>query len=149
MTYAILGVIPHAPIEPFSYIAAHYDPSTHTEWSSIYFEDPKRFLHLNAAGRAAPTNEALLQEDFLPESLEEITGDGFALPAGKLDSWRELFLQNHPCVVCKAWKVCRGRFSKEKGETAGCSCFFFEMMRVSQIYKDRLTESEDRQVWPL
>lgn len=150
MTYAVLEVVPHASIEPFSYISRNYNPASYTEWSSVYFEDPKQFLHLDARGRVALSHDELLKEVFIAENIDEIKSDtDFDIPAGRLEGWRELFLKNHHCSICKGWRVCLGKFSHRNADAAGCSAFFSEIIRISHLYMDKQAEQRSHQVWQL
>lgn len=148
MTYAVLERAPHAPIEPFVFIASHYDPCAYTEWSSIYFDDPKQFLHLDSKGRVALSHAELLKEKFIAKDISEIE-DTAACPTyvEKFDAWRQFFLNNHPCACCEGWRVCLGKFAPNgRGKKSkGCTAFFSEMMEVSQRYKALQLQSKEHQ----
>lgn len=92
-TYAVLGPVPHAPIEPFASIASRRGPSSPIDWDFPYLKDFRRFLHMDDKGRLAPDNGALSER-----------------PAG-------------PCASCTGWKLCRGRFAAAAGERKCSSFF--------------------------
>jgi hypothetical protein len=146
MTYAILGSAPHAPIEPFAFIANHYDPSVRMDWGSIYFDDPKQFLHLDAQGRVALSQRDLLGGDFIAERIEEIAAADESIDE-RLNSWRQLFADNHPCSFCEGWRVCLGKFSKNGTRADGCSAFFAEMMKIAEQFQTKRAEQARRDKW--
>lgn len=132
MTYALLGLAPHAPIEPFQTIANRYRPSSRSDdWGGVYFDNPREYLHLDAQGRIA-----LSQRDL--EAGEFVAGDVSALDSAEVrnaverrtESWRSLFAEGHFCARCKAWRVCRARCRDEKTAPDGCDAFFEEMTEI-------------------
>jgi hypothetical protein len=136
MTYALLERTPHAPIEPFEFIASHYNPLSTLNWRGVYFDDPAQFLHMDAKGRIALTAAELKKKRFIAQSLEEI-GEAAAFPAIKdrQQEWRRFFVENHPCASCNGWKICMGMFSAALDKDQGCSRFFREMIEVTRQYR--------------
>ena len=131
MTYALLGLVVHAPIEPFQTIAdtCRMDSRT-TDWSPALFDDPLHFLHLDAEGRIALSRRDLLAGQFV--------GDLSALDSPALadrrhdraEAWRRLFLDDHFCSRCPGWRLCRGRHAAGKPAADGCATFFAELADV-------------------
>lgn len=111
MTYVILGPLPHAPIEPFAHIASHYEPSTPLpfEWDFLYFNDQKRFVHMDEKGRPQ-RNEGTVPPDTAVEA------------------------HGSPCLACGGYAICHGRFSAIAPEE-GCRDFFLEMIDVAHRFK--------------
>ncbi len=72
MTYAILMTTSHADIEPFKYLTENYNPHDFNDWISVYFDDPKSFLHLDSRGRPALTYDDLANENFVAKDMSEI-----------------------------------------------------------------------------
>ena len=131
MTYALLGLVEHAPIEPFQTIAdsCRTDGRT-TDWSSVLFDDPQRFLHLDAEGRIALSRRDLLAGAFVGDLA---TLDSPALAAcrrQRAEAWRQAFLDDHFCARCPGWRLCRGRYAADKSAADGCADFFTEMADV-------------------
>lgn len=148
MTYAILERTPHAPIEPFAYIALHYDPLATMDWSYVYFEGPRRFLHVDGKGRVALSHVELQNKEFIAQNLSEIfSTDEFPSIEERLEAWRQFFVENHPCASCGGWKLCLGRFSAGLSEDAGCRAFFMEMVEVMRQYEAQKTQFEENRVW--
>jgi hypothetical protein len=148
MTYAVLGQAPHASMEPFVFIASNYDPDSYLEWGSLYFDDPKRFLHLDTDGRVALSPGELRQKRFVAQSLAEIgTPSHFPVIQQRAQAWRHFFADNHPCASCGGWKVCLGKFSREVTKNQGCQDFFLEMLEVAHQYKKKKEPPVERHIW--
>ncbi|MBM4275127.1 MAG: hypothetical protein FJ134_11800 [Deltaproteobacteria bacterium] len=148
MTYAVLELAPHASMEPFSFIASRHDPFSYLEWGALYFDDPKSFLHLDAKGRVALSAAELRNKQFIASSLKEI-GEPAEFPAirDRLQSWRQFFVDNHPCASCGGWKICLGRFAVALPENQGCAGFFLELMDVARQYQARKVQAEELRIW--
>ena len=146
MTYAVLGLLPHAPIDPFVYIAEHYDPLQYTEWGSVWFDDPKKFLHLDNQGRVALSQEELMAGRFIAEDILELENplscQGYV---EKITAWRSAFREDHDCSRCPGWRVCLGRFAANGEPLAGCTTFFSEMMEVAEQYQAQRAEANS--IW--
>jgi hypothetical protein len=129
MTYAVLGRVPHASIEPFTFIATNYDPQSYLDWGATQFDDPRRFLHLDENGRIALSRAALAAGAFAAQSVAEL-GESTEFPAirARANAWREFFVDNHPCSACRAWRVCLGKFADDAD---GCADFFAEAIEVA------------------
>jgi hypothetical protein len=132
MTYALLGAAPHAPVEPFQTMADGCRQGLRGEdWGRAMFDDPSQFLHLDATGRIALSRRELLAGEFVAQDLSALDSPALARAvAERLESWRNLFLDNHVCARCGGWKLCRGRFADAKTEPDGCAEFFEDMMDV-------------------
>ena len=139
MTYALLGLVPHAPIEPFETLAKGYRPAGRCDdWGRVCFDDPMEYLHLDAQGRIALSHSDLEAGDF-------VAGDLSALDSAELrgaverraESWRSLFAEDHFCARCKAWRICRARCRGEKSAPDGCEAFFDEVAEVLMRRRDR------------
>ncbi|WP_026793215.1 hypothetical protein [Pleomorphomonas oryzae] len=135
MTYALLELVAHAPIEPFQTIADHSRTDARTtDWSSALFDDPLRFLHLSADGRIALSRRDLLNEEFVGD-LAMLGSPALAeAQQARSEAWRQLFLDDHPCARCPGFRLCRGRYAegdaKGAGMAEGCAGFFTEMAGV-------------------
>jgi len=150
MTYAILGSLPHASIEPFTYIAEHYDPLRYTEWGTVYFDDPRNFLHLDNQGRIAVSRKELIMGNFMSDDITKI-GDPVSCPeyVKRLSNWRQYFVDNHACTHCMGWRVCLGKFTTIGESSAGCAAFLSEMMEVVEQYQNQKTQQQAMSVWQL
>ena len=149
MTYAVLERTAHATIEPFSYIAGHYDPLSTLDWSALYFEQPGVYLHLDKQGRVAFSRTELQSGRFFAES---ISACGEQANQRKIEqrreSWREFFLDNHPCASCIGWKQCLGKFAGRLPSDKGCVGFFEEMLEVVRQYRRQCERTDkERPLW--
>lgn len=145
MTYAILEQMPHAPIEPFSYIAEHYKPNDYTQWNSLYFEDPNQFLHLDPTGQIALSHKDLLSGKFVGHI--DKFDDAFInaqIEEGER-AITELFISNHSCSRCPGFRVCLGKFMHSDTELNGCADFFAELMHVVELRRAQSRAKEGAQ----
>ncbi len=148
MTYGVLERTPHAPIEPFAYIASHYDPLETIDWQGVYFEGPGRFLHTDKKGRVALSHAELQNNAFIAQNISEISSQNEFPPIEqRQEAWREYFTDNHPCASCDGWKLCLGAFSAGLPENNGCRAFFSEMTEVLRQYKSQKAQFEENRVW--
>jgi len=150
MTYAVLGRAPHASMEPFVFIASNYDPHAYLEWGSLYFNDPRRFLHVDADGRVALSPAELRQKRFVASSWAKIGTSSLSLTIQqRVQKWRQFFANNHPCASCSGWKICLGKFASEMNKNGGCRAFFLEMSEVCQQYKEQNKPAMKPHIWQL
>jgi hypothetical protein len=149
MTYSLLEGVPHAPIEPFSYIARHYAPSDYLKWGAAYFEDPDQFLHLDSRGQVALSRGELLEGEFIGHIDEVESAPGFPALEARVQEWRNVFIKNESCSGCRGFRVCLGKFMREKGDPAACSGFFAEMMEAVEQYLAQNAPVRETPVWQL
>ena len=131
MTYALLGLAPHATIEPFQLICGNYDPRYRTAFDAVYFDDPETYLHVNEQGGVALTRADLRAGRLIAATIEEATETvRSAAHDAYCDSWKDHFLARTKCASCPGWRVCVGRFAPVTDAEPDCSAFFAEMMDV-------------------
>ena len=131
MTYALIGQVVHAPIEPFATLAAGFRlDGLCRDWGRAEYDDPTRFLHLDRDGRIAFSARECAAGEFFGEltMLDSIALHAAARTRG--EAWRELFAQNHFCARCRAFRLCRARVAGGKRKPDGCDGFFDDMMDV-------------------
>ena len=141
MTYALVGTVPHGPIEPFSTIAGHYRRAEWIEWGPIFFDDPAHFLHVDPDGRIAFSRRELLQGEFIEEDIGRLD-DAVVSPAyrDRVDHHKRLFLEFHPCSRCPGWRVCLGKFSQNGDDRKDCAAFTAEMIALLDEIETRHDE---------
>jgi len=135
-TYALLGLAPHGPIEPFAYLADHYDPGARTDFRGVWFEDPTRFLHMDGAGRFAFSSAELAGGQFAdlrPEELDSI--DASEAYRERLEAWRLVFLEKDGCASCPGWRICLGTFAATARTDRGCRDCFAELLTVIERHQ--------------
>ncbi len=143
MTYAILGTVPHASIEPFAYISARYRAAGWVRWGSVFFDDPQDFFHLDREGRVALSARELAEGAFIEEDVERLD-DIASYPAyrQRIGVPKDIFLDYHPCSRCPGWRLCLGRFAIGSEAPEGCASFFSEMIDLLQQYRGRQKQSK-------
>jgi hypothetical protein len=131
MTYSILMTTSHANIEPFSHLAESYHPHEFNDWTSVYFDDPNSFLHLDSRGGVALTSADLKSGIFIAENISEVDS---MVECPRLEeinkAWRRYFLENLPCSTCVGWRACLGKFERLIDKSGACpaATFFEEML---------------------
>jgi hypothetical protein len=149
MTYALIGIVPHAPIEPFQTMAnACRQGPRGEDWGRVYFDDPSRYVHIDAMGRVALSHRELLARDFVTDDLSGL--DSLEIRKAiddRGEMWKTLFLENHFCAHCGGWRLCRGKFSAGKAKPDGCTEFFDEMMDVVEQHHNKLRSGKSGGKW--
>lgn len=146
MAYALLGLVGHAPIEPFQTIADRCRTDARTTfWWSALFDDPLGFLHLDAGGRIALSRRDLQAGAFVGD-LSMLGTPALAEAQQELsEAWRQLFLDGHACARCPGFRLCRGLYASGPDVGGGCAGFFTEMADVLERRAAR--RQEQRQPW--
>ena len=148
MHHAVYSRASHAPVEPFEYILSRYDPASYTSPGGAYFDDPRRFLHLDAEGRIALSPDDLRAGVFAAGSLEQLD-DTPALPAyrERMRAWHQVFLGRETCAYCPSWRICLGAFKAERAEGRGCEDFFSELLDAAD-WRRQLHAGNGGAPWP-
>ena len=141
MTYALMNRAPRAPIDPFNYLAERYHANRRNDFAAVYFDDPARYVHVDASGRIALTAQELADGVFIADDLHELE----ALPQkeayiDRMESWRHFFLKPDGCAYCEAWRICLGKFSPAPDEGKGCAGFFKEFLETVELYQSLKVE---------
>ena len=148
MTYAIYAKVNHASIEPFMYAVKNYNPERLTDFSTVYFENPQFYLHIDKDENIALTSSDLKKGKYIAkgvEALEQIYENPLYLDAEK--AWQEFFLADSPCAYCQAWRVCNGKFAKSFETNPGCRQFFTDLMDASDFYRTAEEKKRKKEVW--
>lgn len=147
MSYAYFARAPHAPIAPFDYMAARYHRHQRNDFSSVYFDDPRTYLHLDEKGQVALTSADLLAGKYIAQSIDDLgdidQNDDYV---NHLESWRVFFLQKDGCAYCPGWRVCLGKFSHITNGDTGCKQFFSELMDSVEL-KQSIKNNSSKQIW--
>lgn len=149
MHYAIYSQTDHAPIEPFSYIATHYRSNRFTDFDSVYFSSPARFVYIDADWHVALSRADLKSGNFVgdgPAALADVTGS--KAYAAWRTRWQELMLQDAACAYCPAFRICTGRFLSNGAVEPGCKEFFSDMMDAAE-YHQSASRQKSRDLWQL
>ena len=65
----------------------------------------------------------------------------------RTEAWRNVFAEDHFCARCKAWRICRARFSDGKAGPNGCDAFFLEMAEVIERRRDKPGSNRAAEIW--
>jgi len=129
MHYAIYSNTKHAPIEPFDWLASHYEPTGYTDYSSVYFNDPTKYLHINEKEQIALNEKDLLNDEFIDEgiqSLDRICDN--KKYNDSINSRYDVMLQMSECAFCPVFRICLAKFSNIAGKKDTCKAFFSDFM---------------------
>ncbi len=149
MYYAMYGKARHAPIEPFTWIASNYDPAGYCDFSSVYFNYPGRYLHMNEHEQIALTEKDMLQGNFICEgimSLETIHENKKYCDA--LSARYETMLKMNECAFCPAFRICMAKFEHLADKENTCKTFFTDLMDAADYAYSRRNNRETR-LWQL
>ena len=146
-TYALFGLVPHGSIEPFDYLAKHYAANARTDFRGVWFEDPARFVHMDASGRFAFSSGELAAGDFAGLIPDEVDGIGESdVYRERLESWRRVFLDKDGCASCPGWRICLGAFQDRAHTDPRCRDAFAELL--DEIERHQTTaRKERRELW--
>ena len=148
MTYAIYGKVNHASIEPFNFIASHYNPGQLTDFSSVYFENPHAYLHIDKDENIAMTSSDLKKGKYICsgiQSFHQIHENEKYKEA--VHSWQEFFLKTEGCAYCQAWRVCLGKFAESFEKNQGCRPFFVDMMDAADHFLSLQHRNKRKELW--
>jgi hypothetical protein len=148
MTYAIYSKVKHASVEPFLYAAKNYTPERLTDFSTVYFENPQHYLHIDKDENIALTSNDLKSGKFIAkgvEALDHIHENPLYKDAE--NAWQEFFLSENPCAYCQAWRICIGKFSKSFEKNPGCRQFFTDLMDAADFYHVAEEKKRKKEVW--
>ena len=149
MTYALLGPVPHAPIDPFQTIADGYRQTSRSgDWGRVFFDDPSHYLHLDAEGRIALSRRDLKAGNFVADDLSKLDSPEVERAVEeRTEAWRNLFAEDHFCARCKAWRICRARLRDGKAAPDGCDAFFREMEEVIERRRNKPGSNRSAEKW--
>ncbi len=142
--YALYGRSAHAHIEPFHFIRTMHKAEQRLDFGAVYFDDPKRYLHLNSRGKVALSKQDLAAGNYILEYLTELETIS-ELPTYKrhLESWRQHFLKEEGCAYCAAWRVCLGRLSDITRDHKACGALFSELMDAAESYQKKKVKEKN------
>lgn len=149
MHYAIYSTTKHAPIEPFDYLAFHYEPSEYTDYSFVYFDNPTKYLHINDKEQIALTEKDLLSNNFIDEgicSLDNISENKKYLDFTNIRY--DIMLRMNECAFCPAFRICLAKFADLDNKNETCKIFFSDFMDAAD-YSFSRKNNNGNQLWQL
>ena len=148
MTYSVYGKVNHASIEPFNFITNHYNPEQLTDFSSVYFDNPQAYLHVDKDENIALTSDDLKNGKYISTGIESLNrifeNEKFE---EAIHSWQQFFLKNDGCAYCQAWRVCMGKFSETFEKNQGCRQFFVDMMDGADHFLSLQHKNKRKELW--
>ena len=148
MTYSIYGKVNHASIEPFQFIARNYNPARLTDLSSVYFDNPYTYIHIDKNENIALTANDLKEGKFILKGIEnvhKIFEDEKYQEA--LNAWQKFLLKENGCAYCQAWRICIGKFSESADKNPGCRQFFTDLMEAADHFISVQQKNKRKEVW--
>lgn len=149
MHYAIYSRTRHAPVEPFNWLVSHYLPAGYTEYNTVYFDDPARYIHVNEKEQIALTGSDLSAGNFIGEgieTLENINADD--LYADFFNRRYDTMQQLDECAYCPAFRICLAKFSHLRNKKKTCRPFFSDFMDAADFYFSKQNSWGNR-IWQL
>jgi hypothetical protein len=142
--YASYPAVPHGDIDPFAYIARHYDPTTTIDVRAVYFDTPSKFLHVDINGYLSVSRRGMSEKlglDMRVEHMGSVQNSDAYIQA--VNDWKSFFEKPTVCAACEAWRVCMGAFSRPSGN--GCKRLFEEVLQAAEHHRDIRTRGVE--VW--
>lgn len=139
MNYSIYTKTNHAPIEPFHYLAANYRRENAISFGPVYFNDPRKYLHLDRSHRIALSDQDLEYGEFVAEGLDSLaTLADNERYLSALNNWQSIFQKPDGCAYCAAWRVCMGGFASsyvQNPEAPECRRFFNDLLEAAEFFQ--------------
>lgn len=111
VSYACVSPMRHAQIEPFDYIWRNLGQDSNLDFSTVYFENPCKYIHSDANCNAAYNHEHLLNGDYCGH-LEAILKDSTQYEEEyKSKYYYSHFMALDKCSKCSAFKICNRKIS--------------------------------------
>lgn len=138
ISYAIYGRANHAPIEPFGYFCSNYNNSICLDPREVYFNSPKKFIHVDVNENIALNREDLLNKKFVAHGVENIAGlrmnEAFLENA---HAWQNYFLLENGCAYCPAWRICQGYFDSSDNQM--CRDININLLEAVELFRNNLS----------
>lgn len=139
MHYAVYAKVNHAPVEPFHFIASGYSPNRLLDIRDLYFENPQKYLHVDARENIALSSLELERGIFIARGVGEIS----EIPRRReyrerISSWRDSFLGLNRCSCCEGWRICMGYFRKNGKSKPGCRELMKNLLEAAELYQKKM-----------
>lgn len=132
-----------ASIEPFQFVIDNYQVDELTQWSSVYFNNPKKYIHIRKDGMIAANASDLINEVFLSQSMQDINNlEQLELYNEACNRWNKHFLENTYCSSCPAWRICLGSFYNKEQQDISCRNVMMELMDAAESIRNTKNESQ-------
>lgn len=143
MHYDVYAKVPHASIQPFHYLVTEYQADQQTDFNTVYFDNPKKYVHVNAEGKVALSSNDLKDGNFILDNVDQLDQlENMKAYKDYLHRWQEFFFTPEGCSSCPAWRVCLGAFADQVGENPGCTRFFSDLMNAADFVNEKNQEHQ-------
>ena len=134
MFYSVYSKTEHAPIEPFHYVVEHYNNKNYVDFDTVYFNDPGRYLHVNAKGQLALTAHDLEESRFIAESIGELeqAADEELFTRHSQERYTTMLSMND-CSLCPYFRICLGKYSQLENKEESCKILFKDWMEAADF----------------
>jgi len=147
MHYAIYGRIKHASVEPFNWLAEHYEPAGYTDFNTVYFNHPERFIHINRYEQMAFSAQDLSAGNFIGEGLENLAAICEKAKSEDHLSFRyDIMLQMNECAYCPAFRICLAEFGAQENKKDTCIAFFSDLLDAADYVFSKKNNKGNR-IW--
>lgn len=110
-SYACVSPMHHAQIEPFDYIWRNLGQDNNLDFSTVYLENPHKYIHSDAQCNVAYSHEALMNGDYSGR-LEAVLKDSTKYEEEYKNKYYYChFIDLDKCAKCSAFKICNRRIS--------------------------------------
>lgn len=131
MYYSVYSRASHTPIEPFKYTVEHFDAGNCSYFSTPYFDNPTRFLHIDDDENIALSAKSLTEGKYISTGIETINSirenEEFKQ---QTKDWKP-FLESKSCAYCSAWRICLGEYSASCERTGNAQKFFEDLLEAA------------------
>ncbi len=149
MYYYVYSKCLHAKIEPFDFVVSNYDPIDTINFSTVYFDDPKKFLHIDPDENIALSHIDLKNGNFIAAGIDSIiTITDNKKYKNYLVNWQNFFIKRSECAYCLSWRICLGKFTSLCKKNDQCKNFFSDFMDAADYYYLN-KEAKKEKIWQL
>lgn len=135
ITYNFYSPRPHADIEPFATMEKYYDGESYVSPNLAKLIDPNRYIHVGKGCRIAFSKEELDNGNLIGEDISLLRDEKLQdLVFEKEHEWQKMFVDNHPCTYCPAFRVCMGYFAVQR-EKGRCKEVMTELLEAIEFKK--------------
>lgn len=137
ITYTFYGTMPHAAIEPFATMEKYYCGTNYVAPSFAEFENPDRYIHIDAEGNLAFSRKELKNKHYFDSGWENLHNiSAHPAIAERKHKWQEMFIETHSCTFCPAYRICGGYFN-EQSDKSMCQKTMNELLEGIEFYKQK------------
>jgi hypothetical protein len=139
MHYAIYTRTPHGDIDPFGYVKLNYNPQEFMYLQTPWFENPLKYVHIDEEENIALSSAGLKDGTLIGRGLESLAGLRESTEyRHSINSWQGLFLEDHRCAYCPAWRLCQGTYVADCEQDPDVYRFFEDFMAAADAsYAER------------